>query len=273
VPSFQEANFPTIEEVMDLARSIVNDMYPGSNGAHGRILTDDAAFTPSYLNSAFRTVQRKLRNEGARFPIVDGFIIYGLPPVVAANPGVLVSVGFNGYNNGTQVYGALKLPSDCVNVQVVRQRQTGSNLNFAEMIPAQGGLPSGYQNNWLGMWEWRAYQIFMNGSLVQQDISLRYTQGQPPLNAPAADFADTAINIQDSQEALAYWIALQYGHARGASPTAMTYAQQKFDEAIDDMASEFVRQQQNITYRRESYQGGGSNNEQSTSLGSTGTVS
>jgi hypothetical protein len=258
---------------MDLARSTVNDMYPGSNGQNGRILTNDADFTLSYLNSAFRTIQRKLRNESVVFPIIDGFIIFNLPPVVQADPGVFVSVGFNGYFNGTSNFGALKLPSDCVNVQMIRQRQTNSNLQFAEMIQAQGGLPSGYQNNWLGMWEWRAYQIFMNGSLVPQDIMLRYTQGQPPIQSPPANFSTATVNIQDSQDALALDVAVQYAVARGANPASIANAEKRRDEAISDMAEEAIRQRQNVQYRRASYQGGGSNNTTNTSLGSTGTVS
>lgn len=269
----QEQNFPTIEECLNLARSLVNDMFPGTGGTNGRILTDTAPFTIPYLNSAFRTTQRKLRNEGVVFPIIDGFVITGLPPVVQPDPSLFVSVGFTGYFNGTQTYGALKLPSDCVNVQQVRQRQTFSNLQFATMSQANGGLASGYQNNWLGQWEWRNYSIFMNGSLQQQDIMLRYTQGQPPINAPASAFSTTNINIIDCQEAIAYSIALQYGHARGANPPQLQYAQQKFDEAISDMAEEQIRQQQGANASRPSYQGGGSDSTGNTSLGTTGTVS
>lgn len=273
MPSIQQTIFPTVEDVLDLARSIVNDMFPGTGGTNGRILTDTAPFTLPYLNSAFRVMQRKLRNEGVTFPIVDGYLILGLPPVVQPDPSIFCQISQLGYNNGTQVYGALKLPSDCFNVQQVRQRQTGSNQQFATMMTANDGLASGYQNNWLGQWEWRQYSIFFNGSLQTQDIMIRYTQGQPAINAPAADFPTTQLAIQDCNEAVAYWVAIQYGQARGAAAQAMTYANQMFTEAISDMAEEQIRQKQNVTGRRPSYQGGGSDNTGNTSLGSTGTVS
>jgi hypothetical protein len=50
----------------------------------------------------------------------------------------------------------------------------------------------------------------------------------------------------------------------------MTYVDKKLTQAIDDMALEFVRRQQSVTYQRISYAGGGSNNSTNTSLGTTG---
>ena len=268
-----QGGFPTVDEVMELSRSIVNDTFTGINGAQGRILTNSAAFTLPYLNSAFRRLQRRLRNEGVTFPIRDGYIISGLPPVVQADPGVFVSVGFNGYNNGQQMYGNLKLPGDCMQVSVVRQRVTGSNLQFVPMVQAQEGLPSGFQNNWLGLWEWRGYQIFMNGSLNTQDIMIRYLSGQPPINITADQFATTNIYIIDSQDALANMVASMYGSARGANPAQIKTVDDAANEAIEEMAQEYVRRAQTVTYRRDSYQGGGSNNTENTTLGSTGSVS
>ena len=167
---------------MQLARSIVNDTFTGIGGTQGRILTNDAPFTLPYLNSAFRKLQRRMRNEGVTFPIKDGYLLLNLPPVVEPDPSKFVSVGFNGYNNGTTMFASPKLPGDCMQVSVVRQRQTGSNLQFVPMTQAQEGLPSGYQNNWMGEWEWRGYQIWMNGCLVPTDLMIRYTSGQPPIN-------------------------------------------------------------------------------------------
>jgi hypothetical protein len=140
-----------IGEIMDLARTIVNDTFSGINNVpgEGRILTNDATFTIPYLNSALRTMTRFLRNEGVTWPIRDYFTIENLPPVVRADPSVFCYIGFDGYFNGTQMYGSLRLPSDCLQIKVLRQRQTGSNLQFTPMPECQEGLPSGFQNNWL----------------------------------------------------------------------------------------------------------------------------
>ena len=268
-----QSGFPTIGEVMDLARSVVNDTFPGIAGAQGRIFTNNAPFTIPYLNSAFRKLQRRLRNEGVTFPIRDGVVLYNLPPVDEANPAVFVNVNFNGYNNGTRNYPTILLPGDCMQVSVVRQRVTGSNLQFTPMVQAQEGLASGYQNQWLGMWEWRGYAIWMNGSLQPQDIMLRYLSGQPPINVPAADFDTTPIYILDCQDALANLLAGMYGTARGANDAQLAKVADDAEEAIQEMALEYIRRQQTVNYQRISYEGGGSNNGENTSLGTTGTVS
>ena len=269
----QQSGFPTVDEVMQLVRSIVNDTFPGLSGAQGRIFTNDAPFTIPYLNSALRNIQRRLRNEGVTFPIKDGVILASIPPVVKADPGVFINIGFNGTNNGTTTSATPALPGDCMQVQVVRQRLTGSNLQFTPMAQAQQGLPSAYQNNWLGLWEWRGYAIWLNGSLQSQDIMIRYLSGQPPINAPAASFATTSINILDCQDAVANLMAGMYGSSRGAGDAQLAKVAADAEQAIDEMAAEYIRRQQNVNYQRVSYQGGGSNTTENTTLGSTGTVS
>jgi hypothetical protein len=269
----QPIAFPVIEDVTTLWRSLVNDTFTGLQGTQGRIATDNAAFTLPFLNSAIRTVFRKLRNEGVTFPTIDGWILNAVPPVVKADPSVFVSIGYDGTNNGTTTSAKPNLPGDCYQIYEVRQRVTGSNLPFSLVEQAQSGLQSGYQNNWVGQWEVRQFRLFLNGSLQAQDLMLRYQQFQPPLNTPAIDFPSTPIYIIDSTDALAYLMAADYGGARGASDNLIKRVEAKADDAISDMANEYIRRSQTINYQRQSYQGGGSNNTGNTSLGSTGVVS
>jgi hypothetical protein len=160
-------------------------------------------------------------------------------------------------------------------VKVLRQRQTGSNLQFTPMQECQEGLPSGFQNNWLGEWEWRQYRIYFNGSLQPQDVMFRYLSGQPPIpkTLDPDDFDDTPIHVLDCQDAMACWVAKKYGVARGANDSQIKDVVDEFNVAIDEMAREYVRRQQNVTYRRESYQGGGSRSTtDNAALGSTGVI-
>jgi hypothetical protein len=258
MPILAQSGFPTIETVMNLARSIVNDTFPGltATPGEGRILTDDAPFTLPYLNSAFRTLQRKLRLEGVTFPIKDNIILENLTPVVTVDPSVQVFVGFSGYFDGTAMHASPKLPSDCMQVFVVQEQTAGTGNPFVPMNQPQEGLVSAWQGPWLGMWEWRQYQINMVGSTQTKNLRIRYQSGQPPLDVPAADFSSTAINILDCEDALAYMIAAQYASARGAADVPTLEA--KADDIIGDMAAEWVRRQQTVNYSRPSYGGGGS---------------
>src|SRR5258708_9389526 len=137
-PSFQQQAFPTMAEIADLSRSIVNDTFPGLAGQQGRILTNDAPFMLPYFNSAFRWLQRKLRNEGASFPIIDNWILPGLTAVISANPDVQTYVSFAGYFDGTSMHATPRLPSDCLQVLEVQERTSATNLPFCPIYQPQG---------------------------------------------------------------------------------------------------------------------------------------
>jgi hypothetical protein len=269
MPNAQQSMVPTLGTIMDLARAYVNDSYPGLAGTSGRILTNGAPFTIPYINSALRTVNRKLRNEGVTYPIKDNVILNNLTPVANADPSIQVYVSFDGYFDGMTMHASPRLPSDCMQVFDVWEQTFGSNLPFAPMVQPEGGLPSAFQGANLGVWEWRQdYRIYMIGSINTKNLRLRYLSGQPPFAATPADFDTTPVNIIDCEEAMAYAIALQYARARGADPSLM---QAGFDDAIAEMASEWVRRQQTVNYRRPAYEGAGST-DQGSSVSPTGSI-
>jgi len=256
----QQSLFPSIDSVFQLARSIVNDTFTGVNGAQGRILTNDAPFSIPMLNSALRTLQRKLRNEGVTWPIQDNFILSNVTAVVAPDPAVQIYIGYNGYFDGTTLHASPTLPNDLMQPYMVEERTTNSGLPFTEMTQPQAGLPSTLQGSYLGVWEWRNYKIYMPGSTLTKDLRLRYKSVLVPLNVPSSAFASTSINIIDCEDALAYHIAAMYATARGAAAAEELYKMR--DDAIFDIANEWVRRGQAVAYRRPAYSGsqqGGSN--------------
>lgn len=109
----------------------------------------------------------------------------------------------------------------------------------------------------------------MVGSLNAKNIRLRYLSGQPPFNAPPADFETTPVFILDCDEAMAYQIAIQYARARGGADISLL--NQGFEDAIGEMANEWVRRQQTQNFRRPAYAGGGSN-DPGTPLGPVGSA-
>lgn len=270
--NFEQDVFPTVDEIMQLVRSIVADTFPGLAGTQGRIFTNAAPFTLPFLNSAIRKMMRRLRNEGVTFPIRDGVILANLTPVVSANPGVFPYVSYNGYFDGTTMHPSPRLPGDLLQPQVVKQRVSGTNLTFVPMSQPQQGLESQFQGQGLGQWEWRNYAIYFNGSTSANDIMLRYTSGQPPIKAPAADFATTSVNVIDCQDAIANLMAMKYGQRNGGDADGIAGCKADAEEAIDEMALEYIRRQQTQTYRRESYGGGGSSNQGNVGAGATGAI-
>lgn len=262
---------PSVDDVMQLVRSICNDTFPGIAGAQGRIFTNNAPFTLPYLNSAFRKVQRKLRLEGVTFPIKDNVVLSNLTPVVTTDANVQVYVGFNGYFDGTTMHASPTLPSDLMQPLYLWEQTVGSGFPFQPMTPPNGSvLPSVLQGPYLGFWEWRNYKIFMIGSTMIKNLRLRYQSGQPPLDIPPQDFATTAINILDSQDAIANYMAAMFGRARGANPKVVDDVEAEGDRCVSDMAEEYVRQSQSIQNRRIPYGDGGSNEGGNGTLGQSG---
>ena len=271
MPVAPQSGFPSVDEVMQLARSIVNDTFAGVGGVQGRIFTNDAPFTLPYLNSAFRKLQRKLRLEGVTFPIKDNVILANMTPVVMTDANVQVYIGYNGYFDGTTMHASPQLPGDLMQPLFLWEQTVGSGFPFQPMTAPNGSvLPSVLQGPYLGYWEWRTYRIYMVGSTQTKNLRLRYQSGQPPLDIPAADFATTAINILDCQDALANYMAAMFGRARGANPQVVQVIEQAGDDAMNDMAEEYVRQSQSIRNARLPYGDGGNDDEGNGTLGQSG---
>lgn len=241
--------YPTVEQVMNRARAIANDSY--RNG-QGRILTDNAPFTVEYVNGALEELQDRLRNNAVITLIQDNIILTPITALAAPDPAIQVAIMYTGFFNGTTMVSAPALPSNVVTPLVLWERQTGSGLPFVEMTQPREGLPSRFQGNWLGLWEWRQDAIWFNGSTVNEDIRMR-AQISLPMVSPnsTTSFADTQIGILASINALANLVLYQYAKARGAQ--ALQTAQIDAEKYIKLILNRYTRQAQRVPYRRQPY--------------------
>lgn len=245
--SVQSAAYPTIEQVMVLARSIVNDAF--QNGA-GRILTDNAAFTVPYLNSAIRWLQDLIANSGVSSNIKDNFLMLNIAPVPSPDPSVQVVIGYTGYTIGTETFSAPALPPDLLVPLTLRERASGTAENFITMHSPQEGLPSCVQGAVFGMWEWRTDGIWMIGATVARDLQMRY-EARLPLIGANANFATASAGIRDSTDALAYRVAWMYATARGAAQAPeLELAAEK---AAQQIVMRYARKDQRIQFHRKRF--------------------
>jgi len=258
MPIGQPQLFPTLDQIMQLVRSMSRDTFSGVGGQQGRIFTNDSPFTLPFLNEALDWMNRALRNEGVTFPIRDNVIIYQIPPQAINEPAVNVRVGFDGYFDGQTMHGTKKLPGDLMQPLVLQQRVSGTQLPFARMSEAQEGLISSFPQQFFGQWEWINYEIRLNGSLQTMDLMFRYVSGQLPLNTLPEDFTTTIIHVQDCKSAIANKMAQLYAERNNGEPGLIAAKEKAADAAIQGMAEAYVRQQQGINRRRPSYGGGGS---------------
>lgn len=236
IASISTANFGNLQDVMDLARSIVADTLPGLTGTpgEGQILTNDpnlSPFTLNFVNSALRSLYRALGNSGIATVIKDNVIISGLTPVNSSlgvgtpNPAVQVQLAFGGYFDGVSINAALVLPADFQSALEVSWRQTGSGLPFQPLQQVQR-LESRNQTVSPMAYEVRGDSIWMVGSTDTIDIRIRYIAALP-IVAPGSDFEIVTIPVVDCVDYLAFRIAYLYTLARDAeaAPTLRAEAE------------------------------------------------
>ena len=255
--------YPSLEEVANLVRTIMNDDMPGDTGTvgEGQILVDNQNISTKMINAmneAIRQTYRQLRTVGDPTLIVDNYIVSNLPVVNGTqgpgvpDPATQVSLGFNGFFDGTNMNSALTLPSNMLAPIEVWQRRTGSNHGFHRMTQSQDGLSSGYQDHGLGQWEWRSDGIWFNGSLYANDVRLRYYRTFLPFTGPSLNFTNTYIPIIDCTSAVAYKTAYILDFSLGSPQAAETKA--KADEEIFNLRNQDVRRRQGVPYHREPYE-------------------
>jgi hypothetical protein len=251
-PSAQSGTYPIADEVMQLARAIVNDMLRDVNG---RILTNAAPFSVVYLNSAIRKVQRYFANNGLTNYLKDNVILPSMSAVATTDPSVQVFVSKDGYNDGVQLHASPALPVDLILPLAVWERTSGLGASFTPVLPANDdGLPSRVPGQTLDVYEWRNDALNFLGATSPTDLRIRYEASIPAIGA-GANLTQIAIPLRDAHEALANWVAWYYGFARGSELRAE--AKKNAEEEMDEVINRYVRKDERIAYRSGGFRAGG----------------
>lgn len=253
-------NYPTLETIANLTRSIVGDDKAGATGTpgEGQILTDTSVTLQNFMNSAIRDMYRDTRIMGQPTLIKDNYLVLNLPPVNsvlgvgAVNPAVQVDLTFSGYFDGLEMQsvwdgaGNVTLPSDMILPLEMWERQSGTNNPFGQMRQSSGSLSPRDQTTCLGEWEWRTDGIWMNGATQQRDIRLRYICSYADLVSSSIDWTTTYVPVMDCQECVADKIAVRYASRLGGD--ALTDAQVAAGRSLLKLKQQLTRDRQKISY-------------------------
>lgn len=259
-------NYPTLEAVTNLTRTLVNDDGAGATGTvgEGQIVVDNVAVSVKMLNalnSALSWLYTSLGNTGDPTLVADNYILLNLPVVHGVNgsgspdPSAQVQLGYAGFFDGTQWWDNWKLPTNMLEPTRIWQRVTSTNLPYMPLPQAQDGLDPNWQGNRLGSWEWREDGIWMNGSIQNCDIRIRYRLKLPLFFGANLNFSTTYIPVQNCVNAVAYKTAAIIENSLSNPEGATTRAA----EAADYMfllRNVKVRRAQGVPYHRPGYQEG-----------------
>jgi hypothetical protein len=233
MPILGSTAYNVVSSVTSLVRSLLND-------AVGNVYSDTVLLP--YLNSAYRTLQRKVANAGGSGFITDDILL------------VLAAVPANQQDPGTQAMISdatpppNQLPQNLLVPLKMWERPNLTNQDFVEMtdLTNKGGLPSRLQGTTLGIWEWRTDGLYFIGATQDTQLRLRYQAAFADLVGPN-DF----ILVRGAQECLAYMAAGLAGMARG-SPLA-EQMEGLGSDAQEDVILENVRANQVSPVRRRAY--------------------
>ena len=245
------APYPTVGEVLSLARVKVNDAF-GPNGVAGDLLATNQPATPVIFKSAWRQLQATLADNGFD-KLTKEAVVLALPAIYQIDPAARVYLDWNGYFNG-QSYtqdGTICLPADLIVPRYVNERQNGSGNEFTEVTPWDGFVPEGYQSERLSWWLWEDDKLYFKGATVVTDLKLRYGSWLLDIDITGQNANDQQVPIMWCDEALACLIAEKYSRPRGSVQADSLLAQA--DVEIQKMCNRTARRKAPITYRRRAF--------------------
>lgn len=209
------AYFDTIEPVLEITRSRIND---AMNGIQGDVLTNENPITTVTLNGGWRRLQDRLCALG--FTVLEKEVILIVPalPNGGLAPGVQQWIDWTGCFDGVAFATTpTQLPSDLIQPracsEIPHDLATDPAQMFAEMDEIQGMLPAIPKGDFLNDWQWRQNRLYLIGAKVSNYIRIRYASYFPDFTSLAADTTNNKgtaqlIPISRAYNALSwYWCA------------------------------------------------------------------
>jgi hypothetical protein len=234
--------FPLVEDVMNLARVRVND---AMNDISGDLLSDDAPYTPTILNSAWRWLQSRYATGGGE-PFIREYDISSFP--VAASQDIVnqASINWQGCNDGVYQYESPALPQDLINpLSMWRRNSINAGTvggSFQLMRLAQDGLPRYFDPT---VYDWREDGIYFYATSQTQDFKLRYSAFRAAL---MLSDPTSQVPMMMCEDCLSARIAYEYASLRGAA--AAPRMMQLAEDAFAVILQRTTRRQQRKQIRR-----------------------
>jgi len=226
--------------------------------ATGEIFNDSQAYVLPTVNLGWRKLQKKLIDKGHP-RLEEETIIFNLPVVTNLDPGSQQWISWSGFFDGTNLQKTPVLPPDFISPLRLWERPsvgapspTNTNLNrFRPMHPAPDALRATIKGDWNRHWDWRNDALYVPGSILSEDLRLRYSSYLADLAPAAGGFVSTIVPITRSAEALAYYAAAEFVNPRGG--VLGTTFEAKGDVAIDQITNSFSKLQQRASFSRRAW--------------------
>lgn len=241
--------YPTIDEVMDIARARVNDMM---NDTEGDLLSNEAPASQTYLTAAWKWYQARCDTAGVQ-TFIRSIPIYGIPAMANCDVANECWITWSGCSDGVNQFDAPVLPQDMISPKSIWRRMSvpGGATNptpFCLMEQATDGLPVWLDCN---VYDWREDGIYFYGTNYPQDWKFRYSAYRAPLDItqPAS-----IVPMMMCEDCLGARVAFEFANSRGATQAAAMEAWAETAFSTISLRATRIKGRQNI--RRQGYSRG-----------------
>jgi hypothetical protein len=254
IPTTGSGPFDSVNDVLTAAAVRLHDHIPSLYPTGGSLLGEGQIFTQAATNNGWRKLQNFLANLGF-VSLTNEVILYGVPATQQLNDsGSQVSLTWTGFYDGLAYSPTPALPSDLLFPLILWERWSSQPQGyFVQMTDWVEGLPTISKQLQQVVWEWRNQAIYMPGSLVQEDIRIRYAKLIPDfLDNPAGPtrWYQQKVPIVDCRDALAYYICSEIVTTQEDLDFDATVFNKAAEDAARLIMNRDVRKDQRVNIRR-----------------------
>jgi hypothetical protein len=239
--------FPTVGDVMNLARVRVNDVM---NDLSGDLLANSSPEAQPILNASWRWLQGKAATAGVETDIRK-VVIQSFPVRASDDVANEASISWTGASDGVYSFTQPALPSDMIiPLSLHRRPSYPPNSEFVLMEQATSGMPGYIDTN---IYDWHDNAINFFAETYVQDFRLRYAAMRPSLDIT---LPLSTVPMMMCENCLAERIAFEFTRKRGGTESATL--ELGADNAFEIIAQRTSRRKQRQTIRRKPYTHGNS---------------
>ena len=246
-------NLDSLTSILNATKVRLNEEVPSLMAVSGRILENGPYFTLQSVNTAWRKLLEHLVTQGYS-ALASECIIASFPPVASTDPASQCWISLAGCWDGVSFYATPALPSDFTHPLKVWERQSGKNAEFSSdpMEKVLDGLPTLSKSSRAGCWEWRNEAIYFPGSLVVEDLRIRYARNIPDFadSGTTQWFASTVPLIRCS-DPFSLFLCAEFASSRGQDALAQRFEDRAITAACK-LTNRDVRADERVDIRRQS---------------------
>lgn len=246
-------NFDSLTSILNATKVRLNEEVPSLMAVSGKILENGQYFTLQSVNTAWRKLVEHLVTVGYS-ALTSECIIPSFPIVASTDPASQCWLSLAGCSDSLSYYQTPALPSDFTHPLAIWERWSNQNASFPgqPMEKILDGLPTPQKTGWMGYWEWRNEAIYLPGSLVVEDLRIRYARNiQDFADSGATQWFASTVPLIRCSDPFSLFLCAEFASSRGQEALAQRFEDRAITAACK-LTNRDVRADERVDIRRRS---------------------